>query len=106
MKIYRTKLSEVKKLIEQAEPPDGKFGRDLLARRDKLNAYDNSEDEEMDAKMEAEGPDILASEVVRKVQKIMVDLSTKLSDLDEKTINAVVEYLDRELGEKVVSMMW
>ncbi len=105
MKIYRTKLSEVKKLLKEQGGP-----REIRPLGPMSN---NLKDEEMDRKMEidplSDDPDVLAGEVVDKIQKIMTNLSMKLHDMtdtNEKAVNKVIEYLDRELGEKVVSMMW
>ncbi len=89
MKIYRTKLSEVKKLLKE----------------------DTFEDEEMDRQMEEEplDPNIpadIAEAIIQKIRDIMVNLSIQMHDMSEGDINTIINVLDRKLGEKIVTMMY
>jgi len=88
-KIYRTKLSEVKKLLENKKS---------MTEKKQLNEY-----EETVSMLE---PEEIAEQIIGKIEQIMTDLSVKMHDMSEEDINTIVEYLDKKLGEKIVSMLW
>jgi len=105
-KIYRMKLSEIRKLIKE----DWKVGDPLEGRPEAWQDI-KPEDEEMDRRMEMEEDpaEKVANDTIEKIQQIMTDLAIQLHDMaetNEEGLNAIVEILDKKLGEKVVSMMW